>query len=127
VKRDVAFGVGVLVALALLTCGPSCSQSTRNTAINAAANTTLAAGSALVVFDGPHEMSIVAAASTKAAADAGLAAWRAERSKIQLAIVAATQAEIAALTANDNASLATMASAVSALVAELKADGVSLP
>ena len=105
----------------------ACAASTRQTAISAAFSTTLAAGSALEAFDGLHEQSIVAAGLNKAGVDAALAAWQAERTKARAALLVATQLEVAAALANDDASLATMTSAVAALIAELKADGLSVP
>lgn len=105
----------------------ACAASSRQTAIQTAFNTTLAIGPAFEAFDGPHELQLVSASTSKADSDAKLAAWQAERAKARAALLAATQLEVAAALANDDTTLATMASAVSALVAELKADGLSIP
>ena len=119
-----------LLCLALTGCVTvysGCAASTRSKAIQTAFDATVAAGSALAAFDGPYEMKLVAGATTRAAADASLAVWQAERAKAAQALLIATQAEVAASLANDDASLATMAAAVTSLLAELRADGVSLP
>lgn len=109
--------ISILVALLLISCGPSVRDKALSTTF-ASLNT---ASSAFLAYDRAHQADLVAQAPDRAGAEAELANYRRRRAPVQDAFVAAYRGLTAALLLNDDVSLANVIQAA-AIVAEELAD-----
>ncbi|MBA3841161.1 MAG: hypothetical protein H0X39_00820 [Actinobacteria bacterium] len=112
----------ILVALV------ACSATARHTALSTTTASLDAAQVMFVAFDGEHQLAIVAAcpvADGKAACDATLAKYRAERAKVLVAVVAAYRAVAAAWKLDNASSLAAALQYGIAVEQALKSIGVT--
>jgi len=102
----------------------ACAASTRSKALTDTKTAIDAAAVAYDAYDKAHQLQIVAAAADKASGQTALTQYRAEQSKVEQLFVVAYQAIATALTVNTDPSAATAATALTNLLAELRADGV---
>jgi hypothetical protein len=116
----IAYNVSILI-LALGFAG--CAGSTRTTAIHTALITANAANAGFIAYDGPHELAIVNASTSREQAESQLAQYRAKRAEVEKALIVLFQAIAVASTLDDSQSLAAVVSAgthLQALVAALE-------
>lgn len=114
-----------LLCLALVGCGASA----RHTALSNTVNVFGVVKTAFIAYDGPHELAIVNACDAKApVADCTdkLAAYRAERAKFLVALVAGYQAVVDAYRLDTDPSVAAAVVAAVSMKAALVALGAKL-
>jgi hypothetical protein len=117
--------VKALIIVALV----ACSATARHTALSTTTAGLDAAEAMFVAYDGEHQLSIVAGCPVvdgKAACEAKLLAYRAEREKFLAALVPAYNAVKAAWKLDTSASLATALAAGAAVEQAIAALGVKL-
>lgn len=102
-----------LLVLCLIACGAS----QRTTTIKTALVSVDASRDAFLAFEGTAEQAIVASATSAADSNTKLAAFRADRAKINNLFNAAYHTIAAAATANDDQSVTSMQAAITLLVA----------
>lgn len=94
-----------------------CATTTRNDAINTAFTAASATQAGFLIYDRDHEMAIVTGSATLDDGKAKLAAYRASRSRFNLALESTFRAIGIAGTLNDSQSLDAIKSAISQLTA----------
>ena len=114
----------LIIALAILT---GCAASSRETAIKTAYVTLHAADGSFVEYDATHQDEILAHSTSLEDYKAKVAKYRQARVKVSAALTAAGLAIKAAVSLNDDQSIASLKLAIADVVAAVAALKVSMP